>query len=151
MNYHYNNEQEMDKCDCKCCCKQIIYIAVTGLISILFAVGVGFLFGCGLLCNVPLLIGIVLNIALLSLVFILIGAVVSGTNEKKTPLSKCLCRYIKGLLIGSIGSIILALAAFATFYCIAAVIVISLLAWAFAVLIITWIFVIHCIVCKDKC
>lgn len=148
MNYHYSNENERDQC--ACCCNQILYVTITSLISILFATGVGLLFGFGLLGNVTLLVSIVLGIALLFLVFVLISTIVSGINEKKTQLSKCLCRYRKGLLIGSIGSIILALAAFATSAFIASIIIISLLALAFAVLIITGIFTIRC-VCKEKC
>ncbi|MDQ5983476.1 MAG: hypothetical protein RUMPE_00500 [Eubacteriales bacterium SKADARSKE-1] len=118
------------------------------LTSLVFGALVGVLFAFSLIPNIVISVWIAFGLAVLSLIILIVAAFLAS-SERYGALVKCLCINGKCLLAGTIGTIIIALAALSivlTPVFVSITILLSIGAVFFALMIISIICLISCII-----
>ena len=130
---------------CICC-----GCAITGAIAgIIFGAAIGVLFAFGFIPFIVTATWIAFGLAAAVLLYIM-GVVVLNSCGPCSRLSVCLCRNLNCLLVGALGTIILALAALAitlTITVTSIIILVAIGAFFFAFMITALIYFIECLVC----
>lgn len=122
------------------------------VISIVFGAIIGVLFAFGYIPAIVTSTWIAFGLAILTLIFLVSGVLLSGVSEQPNALSRCLYKNTTCLLAGIIGTIISTLAALSIVLNPAFVSVITLVAigaFFFSLMIIALIGFINCIVCQN--
>ena len=121
------------------------------LVSIVLGAVVGVLFAFEFIPNITVAVFTVLGLGVLSLVFLMVALFLLNNNQAGCGGFKCICRNLKFWLAGTIGTIILALVAVSislvpTFW--PAIVIVSLLAFFFALMIISIVSFVLCVDCE---
>ena len=120
------------------------------ILSIIFGAAIGVLFAFRYIPAIVVSAWIAFGLGVLTLILLTIGVFFAGISMPNV-LSKCLCLNGTCLLVGSIGTIIMALAALSislTPAFISIIVLVALGAFFFALMLISLIATISCIICK---
>lgn len=120
------------------------------VLSIVFGAIIGLLFAFDHIPFIVISTWIAFGLGILSLIILVVGVFLAVIHQT-LPLQKCLCQNTKCLLAGIIGTIISALAALSivlTNEFISVIVLVSIEAFFFAMMILNLIGFINCIVCR---
>ena len=99
------NERMMNMCRQNSCSN------VTALVvSVIAGIGLAVIFSLGIIANVTVALWIAFGLSIVSLLALFAIAPFSGSDELPT-LQRCFCAYSKGLIAGTIGTLVTTLAA----------------------------------------